>query len=80
MTSVQTRKHASKYICEKCNFKCSKQSDFDRHLLTAKHVKLTNTSLGLTQNVNKIVCNCGKHIVIDKAYTTTKRNVRSMNP
>jgi len=60
MTSVQTRKHASKYICEKCNFKCSKQSDFDRHLLTAKHVKLTNTSLGLTQNVNKIVCNCGK--------------------
>lgn len=60
MTSVQTRKPASKYICEKCNFKCSKQSDFDRHLLTAKHVKLTNTSLGLTQNVNKIVCNCGK--------------------
>ena len=60
MTSVQTRKHASKYICEKCNFECSKQSDFDRHLLTAKHVKLTNTSLGLTQNVNKLVCNCGK--------------------
>ena len=28
---------ASKFICEKCDFKCCKKSDFERHLLTNKH-------------------------------------------
>ena len=25
------------FYCEKCNFKCSKKSNYDRHILTAKH-------------------------------------------
>jgi hypothetical protein len=30
-------KLANKFVCEKCDYKCSKQSDFDKHLLTLKH-------------------------------------------
>lgn len=49
-----------KYTCEKCNFECSNKKDYNRHLLTAKHKRLTNTSIGLTQNPNEFVCICGK--------------------
>jgi len=35
-------KNADKYYCEKCNFKCSKQSNYDIHLATAKHKKILN--------------------------------------
>lgn len=35
-------KNADKYYCEKCNFKCSKQSNYDIHLTTAKHKKILN--------------------------------------
>jgi hypothetical protein len=30
------------YECIKCNFKCSKQSDWNRHILTRKHTSETN--------------------------------------
>ena len=33
-------KNADKYYCEKCNFKCSKKSNYDIHLTTAKHQKI----------------------------------------
>ena len=38
----KTPKNADKFLCEKCRFKCSKQSEFDRHALTAKHKNRTN--------------------------------------
>ena len=31
------------FLCETCDFKCSKQSEYDRHLSTRKHQILTNT-------------------------------------
>ena len=39
----KSAKNAEFYACENCNFKCSKKSEFDRHLMTRKHQKLTNT-------------------------------------
>ena len=42
-------KNAKKYLCEKCDFVCSKQSNFNKHLLTSKH-----------QNTDKILTNCDK--------------------
>ena len=37
-----TPKNADKFYCKQCDFKCSKKSDWSRHLTTAKHKKLTN--------------------------------------
>ena len=45
---------AKKYYCEKCNYKCSKQSDFKKHLITRKHI--------LETNGNKIVVNNSPYI------------------
>jgi len=34
--------NASKFICEKCEFKCCKKSNYEKHLSTRKHKSLTN--------------------------------------
>ena len=31
-----------KYVCANCNFICSKLSNYNTHLLTAKHQMITN--------------------------------------
>jgi hypothetical protein len=42
MVTKKCQKNAEKYICEKCNFECSKKSNFDKHILTAKHKMIIN--------------------------------------
>ena len=49
-----------KFYCNKCNFNCSKQSNFNKHLLTAKHKKETEETQKNPKNALKNVCNCGK--------------------
>jgi len=53
-------KNAEKYICEKCNFKCSKLSNYNNHILTAKHKILQNTTNEEQQNAKAFRCDCGK--------------------
>jgi hypothetical protein len=36
----KTPKNAGKFSCENCDFICSKNSDLDRHLTTAKHLRI----------------------------------------
>jgi hypothetical protein len=58
-------KNAEKYICEVCDFKCSKQSNYTNHLMTAKHKHAYN---GL-QHAYKNMPSCGK--MDDKMYECT---------
>jgi hypothetical protein len=37
-----TPNYAENFCCEYCDFKCCKQSDYDRHLMTRKHKNRTN--------------------------------------
>ena len=47
-----------KYFCENCNYKCCKQSEYDKHISTNKHKILQNPTY---DNGKKIYeCNCGK--------------------
>ena len=48
---------AKKFSCEKCNYLCSKQSDYNKHLLTNKHKKITNDYAKLATSYT---CVCGK--------------------
>ena len=50
MLTKNLQKIPLKFICERCNYTCSKQSEFNKHLLTAKHEKRTM----LTKNLQKI--------------------------
>jgi len=64
MLTIKTPKNAKKHICETCDFKCSKLSDYNRHILTAKHQILTNTYINTSnypqKNAKAFTCDCGK--------------------
>lgn len=65
MDDKNSPKIAKNYRCECCYYECSKQSDYNKHLLTSKHKKMTM----LTKKAAKLaettfICNCGKE------YTT----------
>ena len=57
-----TSKNIDKFVCVICDFTCSKKGDYNRHLTTRKHIKLTDK---LTTDANgitsdKYFCNyCG---------------------
>ena len=54
---MMTQKNAEKFICEKCDFICSKKSNFEKHLLTRKH---KNDDKKDPKNAEQNVCICGK--------------------
>ena len=67
MTATFTPKNAGKFICDKCDFKCCKLCDWNRHVLTLKHLNtdkiLTNTAAFTPKNAdhnNNFICDCGK--------------------
>ena len=45
------------FECINCNFKCSKNSEFERHKMTAKHQRLSNPN---KKTPNLYSCVCGK--------------------
>jgi len=49
-------KNAEIYSCKKCNFICSKKSNYDKHLTTAKHKSATNPQ---PKNAKKCRYICG---------------------
>jgi hypothetical protein len=56
----KTLKNAEKFICVRCNFKCIKQSEYNRHLLTAKHKRMTMDDRKTPKNAENFICECGK--------------------
>ena len=57
-------KNADFFSCEICDFKCSKESDYNRHLLTLKHKKYTLVYKKTPKTDNALRCEC------QKTYTT----------
>ena len=59
MDNDLTPKNAKKFCCNKCNFECSKESDFNRHLSTAKHKRITMDNDLTPKNATPYMCLCG---------------------
>ena len=58
-----TPKNAIKFYCEVCDFKCCKRVDWDRHILTRKHINRTALNAIEHENspANKFICkNCDR--------------------
>ena len=51
-------KISAKFFCEKCNYKCCKQSEYNKHILTNKHKILQNPTTVI--NTKTYTCECGK--------------------
>jgi hypothetical protein len=60
--NIKSPKIAIIFECDKCIYKCSKESDFKKHLSTRKHKNLTNpNNLGIDADEKKIMCSkCNK--------------------
>jgi len=61
-------KNAEKFICEMCDFKCCKNSNFNKHILTAKHIfksQGTNKNIYISKKMpetqENFTCKCGKN-------------------
>ena len=63
------------FNCEKCIFSCSKQKDWNRHILTRKHQKIDQClpKVPLQKPAKKYICECGKECKNKQAYSAHKR-------
>ena len=74
MDDKKTAKNATDFFCEYCDFKCFKKSDFDRHLLTRKHLMFTNGDKKTPKNAEKLTCECGKLYKCRQSLWRHKKN------
>lgn len=58
MPNLKNEKNANKYTCEICDFSSSKLSNYNKHLLTPKHKRLTNPNE--KEPLSMYVCECGR--------------------
>ena len=62
-----------KFICEKCDFKSNKKNDYNRHLMTSKHLKITSDN-NFTHNNNKnYKCECSKEFRYSSGLSKHKK-------
>ena len=63
MTKKEVPKNANKFSCGRCDFQCSKESNYCRHLITRKHRIRTNTKEKVPKNAQKYHCDYGKMLL-----------------
>ena len=73
MLDKKTPKNAKLFVCEICVFNCSKQSDYNRHLLTTKHKMLENAGNKTPKNAKLFKCDCGKEYKHNQSYYRHKK-------
>jgi len=54
------QKNAKKYYCTDCNFSCSKESNWNNHLITRKHINRNNNDKKMPKMLKIYACECGK--------------------
>ena len=61
MMTISVAENDCKFICEKCDFKCCKQSNYEKHLITRKHQMNDKSSQNDDKQMpKKYECICGK--------------------
>ena len=55
-------KISNEFFCQNCNYKCCKQSEYNKHILTSKHQILQNPTQNPTLKISEKTynCTCGK--------------------
>ena len=66
------------YTCSQCNYNTANKKDYNKHLYTAKHLRLTNTHPNPPKN--PIVCECGKEYKHHSSLSKHKRTCNRERP
>jgi hypothetical protein len=66
------------FICNPCHFKCSKQSNYNSHLLTAKHARLILANEKMPKNAEEKCyhCTCGKEYIHQPSLSKHKKKCK----
>jgi hypothetical protein len=81
MATEKNSKKTPKFSCEKCDFKCFKQTEFNRHIVTNKHIRLHDPQKNSnTSNTSGMyICKCGKKYLHHSSLAKHKRTCVSLN-
>ena len=60
MPEVESEKKTNIFECETCDFKCTKKSNWNKHVSTDKHKKLQNHTQSYIKNAEGYYCECGR--------------------
>ncbi len=68
------------FVCEQCDFKCSKESNYKLHLETIKHKRVTESNKKMPNSGNKIFnCICGNSYKYRPGLAKHKRTCVAVN-
>ena len=80
MDNQKNTKKTPSFLCKNCDFKCSKQSDYYRHLETTKHKRVTESNKKTPNDEsNTFVCMCGKTYKYRPGLAKHKRTCMETN-
>ena len=77
MDNKKTPKTPKEFICDKCDFKCFKPSDYKRHLGTAKHKRIKMDKSGINETYD---CICGKKYEYQSGLCKHKKKCNYKTP
>ena len=70
-------KNNANFKCEQCDFLCSKASDYNRHLITLKHLKANNANAVNQSATNSLMCGkCNHEFKHASSLSRHKKNVK----
>ena len=72
------KKNLPRFFCSVCDFKCYMKCDWQRHLLTAKHKKVSNGN-NITLFTEQYECNCGKRLKTNSGLWKHKKSCKTTN-
>lgn len=70
------------FLCEKCDFVCCKQSNYETHLHTKKHlyrVAGNKMEMKCAKKNSEYVCNCGRNYTTNSGLWKHKKNCKQEN-
>jgi hypothetical protein len=73
MTDQKGQAKMYNFCCKKCDYKCCKKYDWERHISTQKHLLLTNTDPGASH-----ICICGKKYKHKQSLFTHKKKCQTI--
>ena len=76
-TTINSPKISNGFVCEKCDYICSKKGDYNKHLQSVKH-NTTNTTKIQPSKVDHI-CECGKSYKYRQGLHYHKKTCNTLN-
>jgi len=74
-----SQKNPSTFICQTCNYNCNSNKDYNKHLLTAKHVRLSTTIEKIPEVPMRHLCECGKIYLHNSSLYKHKKKCNSVS-